>query len=314
VNLFLARLRSPQKRPLVIAHRGDSFHAPENTLEAARLAWAAGADAWELDVQVTSDGVPIVMHDETLLRTTDVAARFTGDARAERGFRVCDFTFEEIQSLDAGSWFIDEQGVPRSAKAFGTLRSLDPSSLGRYRSGSIRVPSLEAALEMTWELDWLVNVEIKPPRADLEMVLEAVIHTVNDREINERVIVSSFDVSFIARAAELKTARRDRPYALGILMDQVFSSVDLYLPRDVPADTLHLWHGVLGLGSDATEDPPVPHSFGPRLVERLREREAPVLVYTVNDFGPGSLARQLAALGVDAIFTDDPVGLRADLE
>ena len=77
-NRFLARLESPRRFPVIVAHRGDSFHAPENTLEAGQLAWEAGADAWELDVQLTRDGVPIVLHDESLLRTTNVADAVRG--------------------------------------------------------------------------------------------------------------------------------------------------------------------------------------------------------------------------------------------
>ena len=68
-NRFLDRLRSSSARPMVVAHRGDSYHAPENTLEAARLGWEAGAEAWELDVQLTRDGVAVVCHDESLVRT-----------------------------------------------------------------------------------------------------------------------------------------------------------------------------------------------------------------------------------------------------
>src|SRR5947208_17127210 len=101
-NRFLALLRSPRDHPVIVAHRGDSFHAPENTLEAARLGWEAGAEAWELDVQSTRDGVPVVLHDASLLRTTDVAARFAGDPRGRDGFRVSDFDFDEIRTLDAG--------------------------------------------------------------------------------------------------------------------------------------------------------------------------------------------------------------------
>ena len=91
---------------MIVAHRGDSVRAPENTLEAARLAWKAGATAWELDVQLTRDGVPVVLHDESLLRTTNVAAMFKDDPRGLAGFRVSDFDYNEIRALDAGSWFV----------------------------------------------------------------------------------------------------------------------------------------------------------------------------------------------------------------
>src|SRR5262245_3692480 len=84
-------------RPMIVAHRGDSYRAPENTIEAARLGFEAGADAWELDVRLTADGVPVVIHDATLARTTDVARRFAGDPRAGLGFPVAAFTWVEIR-------------------------------------------------------------------------------------------------------------------------------------------------------------------------------------------------------------------------
>src|SRR5262249_47569298 len=158
---FLALLRSARNRPVLVAHRGDSYHAPENTLESARLGHEAGADAWELDVQLTQDAVPVVLHDESLVRTTDVAARFpTGDRRtkgaARSDYPVSRFTLDELRTLDAGSWFVDPRGLPRSAKHFGTLASLDASALKRYRSGTVLIPTLEEALSLTKERDWLV--------------------------------------------------------------------------------------------------------------------------------------------------------------
>ena len=146
---------------MIVAHRGDSFHAPENTLEAARLAWQAGADAWELDVQLTRDGVPIVLHDDSLVRTTDVATRFKDDPRAASGFRVSDFDFAEVRSLDAGSWFVAPDGGLAPRSAFGTLAQLEPASVAHYGSGKVTIPTLAEALRLTAELDWLVNVEIK---------------------------------------------------------------------------------------------------------------------------------------------------------
>src|SRR5262245_59418730 len=77
----------------VIAHRGSSAVAPENTLAAVDLAIRAKAHRVEFDVQLTKDGVPVVLHDETLERTTNGKGR------------VRDRTYKEISKLDAGSWF-----------------------------------------------------------------------------------------------------------------------------------------------------------------------------------------------------------------
>ncbi len=84
-----------------VAHRGSSGTAPENTLAAVRLALRHGADLVENDIQRTRDGVPVVIHDTTLSRTTDVRRVFPDRAP----WNVRDFTLAEIKQLDAGSWF-----------------------------------------------------------------------------------------------------------------------------------------------------------------------------------------------------------------
>lgn len=87
-------------RPLVIAHRGWSAAAPENTLPAFDLALQAGADLVELDYHHTADGVPLVIHDGTLKRTTNSAALWP-----EGEQRVAQRTLAEVRPLDAGAWF-----------------------------------------------------------------------------------------------------------------------------------------------------------------------------------------------------------------
>jgi len=86
--------------PLVIAHRGFSQQAPENTLPAFRLALAARADLVELDYHHTQDGLPLVIHDGTLDRTTDATNRWGGKEIAVRSRRAA-----ELTPLDAGRWF-----------------------------------------------------------------------------------------------------------------------------------------------------------------------------------------------------------------
>lgn len=89
-----------QPRPLVIAHRGYNQFAPENTLPSFKLAKAAGADLVELDYHHTKDGVPIVIHDGTLDRTTDAVEKWGG-----KKLPVTAWTLTELQTLDAGKWF-----------------------------------------------------------------------------------------------------------------------------------------------------------------------------------------------------------------
>ncbi len=100
------------KFPIIFAHRGANQLAPENTLAAFQLAHDLGAQAFEFDVQLSKDLVPVVIHDETLERTTDGA-----------GF-VADKTFTQLKKLDAGSWFANEyshETIPSFAEVLKRL-------------------------------------------------------------------------------------------------------------------------------------------------------------------------------------------------
>jgi len=101
VLVTLLSAQEVKARKTVVAHRGASAYAPEHTLASYRLALAQGADYVEQDLAVTSDGVLICLHDETLERTTDVEHVFPD----RRPWLANDFTLEEIKRLDAGSWF-----------------------------------------------------------------------------------------------------------------------------------------------------------------------------------------------------------------
>ena len=163
------------QRPMVIAHRGFSGRAPENTLTAVRLAMELGADMVEVDVTLTSDGFAIVLHDETLDRTTDGA----GVVREK--------TLSEIRALDAGSWY-------------------------HRRFAGEPVPTLGEVLDLV-KGRILINVEIKPEAVDDEPrggIAEKVAEEVGRRGMENEVIVSSFNPRVLAHlyhgAPEIRTA------------------------------------------------------------------------------------------------------------
>jgi len=83
---------TPARGMEIIAHRGASHSAPENTLSAVNLAWQRGADAVEIDIWLTRDGRIVALHDKTTERT------------AGKKWHVAERTLEELRSLDAGSW------------------------------------------------------------------------------------------------------------------------------------------------------------------------------------------------------------------
>lgn len=97
--------------PAVIAHRGASFDAPESTAPAYTLARDLGADYLEMDLQRSKDGVLLALHDNSLLRTTDVAKKFP----ERKDSPASAFTLAELKTLDAGSWF--NQAYPDRARA-----------------------------------------------------------------------------------------------------------------------------------------------------------------------------------------------------
>jgi glycerophosphoryl diester phosphodiesterase len=155
----------PRDRPLVIGHRGASAVAPQNTLAAFRKAMELGADGVELDVQLSADGVPVVMHDFTVDRTTDG----TGPVRSK--------TLAELKALDAGSTF-------------------SPQFVGE------RIPTLSQVLAGL-EGKLLVNVELKDfnPRGS---GLEApVVEVARKHAMEKRVLFSSFNPLALRRVKRL---------------------------------------------------------------------------------------------------------------
>lgn len=108
-----------KQRPLVIAHRGYSMVAPENTVPAFKLALTAAADLVELDYHHSKDGIPVVFHDFTLERTSDAGAKIA----------ISEKTVSALQQLDAGKWF--------SANFVGTRIPTLEESLAVIQQGGV---------------------------------------------------------------------------------------------------------------------------------------------------------------------------------
>src|ERR687897_900990 len=83
--------------PLIIGHRGASAVAPENTMAAFRKAIEAGADGIEFDVRLSRDGLPVVIHDDSLRRT------------GSRPERIADLNAEDLRKVNVGSWFSNDE-------------------------------------------------------------------------------------------------------------------------------------------------------------------------------------------------------------
>lgn len=149
----------------IFAHRGASGTHPENTMAAFKKAVSLPIEGVELDVHLSKDGVPVVIHDEAVDRTTDGA-----------GF-VKDLTFDELKELDAGSWFSEE-----------------------FRGE--RIPSLREVLELFAGTGHRLNIELKSDIFPYPGMREKVIGLVKEFGLGRRVILSSFDHETIRAAKQ----------------------------------------------------------------------------------------------------------------
>ncbi|GAG87043.1 unnamed protein product, partial [marine sediment metagenome] len=139
-------------KPGIVAHRGASHLAPENTIKAAELAVNYGCVGWESDVMISYDGVPFLMHDSTLKRTTNVETIFSDRA----DLRASNFTISELKQLDAGSWFVDDDPYYAIAKDLIT-----PTQAEEYRG--IKIPTFEEALNFTRDNNLIFDFDLRSP-------------------------------------------------------------------------------------------------------------------------------------------------------
>lgn len=151
--------------PIILAHRGDLAHAPENTLPSFQQAIQKGADGVELDAKLTVDGHVIVIHDTTVDRTTDGKGR------------VASFTLEDIRKLDAGGWF--------NEKFHGT-----------------KVPLLEEVFETVGK-DKLINIELTNYASPRDGLVDKVCELIKRHNNQGQIIFSSFFPSNLKRGAQL---------------------------------------------------------------------------------------------------------------
>jgi glycerophosphoryl diester phosphodiesterase len=263
--------------PLIIAHRGDSAHAPENTLAAYRLAREAGADWIELDIQCTHDGRLICLHDESLERTSDIRARYP----FLTNYSPWQLRYEQIEELDAGSWFDPEF----SDEKIPTLReALHVAQIGR---------SLGVMVEIKGEC-------LNFGEQSIATILNAEIATAGlPKPTSEYggIIVTSFYPQPLQELAQI---------APEVALFQLVPPIETIVPSLYPniASALdYITAYARGVSIPLKE-------ATPEHVRTVRERGLAVFVWTVNE--PDSIAN-LAALGVEGIITDDPGSTRATL-
>ena len=236
--------------PLSFAHRGASHQAPANTLAAFLLAAELGADGIEFDAHLSQDGEVVVIHDFSLDATTDGH----GAVRDKR--------LAELKELDAGSWF-------------------DPAFAGQ------RIPTLHEVIEAVGHR-LLFNIELKTLSLRDDGLAVEVVRLIEDRNLVDRVIVSSFNPLAVRRVKQLNPR-----IPVGLLYGP---SLPILLRRPwlrflVRLDALHPHYTMVNDGS----------------MRWASDRGYRVHAWVVDD--PGEM-RRLVRLGVDLIITSRPDLLR----
>ena len=226
------------------AHRGASSDYPENTLLAFEEGIKCGASGIELDVQKTKDNKIVVIHDEEVERT------FKG-----KGL-VKDFTLRELKELQ-------------------TRRALFEGVQGTG------IPTLEEVLNLIRNSDVILNIELKTDMIHYAGIEQDVINMIEDYEMKERVIISSFNPDSIKLCKQI-----DGEIKTGLLYYQPIKDVVNYA-KDFGANAIH---PDIRLVSEA-------------LIKEAKENNIDVNIYTVNS---PILMRKLISAGVSGVFTDYP--------
>jgi glycerophosphoryl diester phosphodiesterase/membrane-associated phospholipid phosphatase len=242
----------------IIAHAGAQGHAPPNTMEAFEAALVLGADTLEMDLQLTADGEIVTIHDGTVDRTTDGTGA------------VADLTLAELQALDAGATWTDEDGTTP------------------FAGQGVRHATLREVLEAF--PDTHLIVELKTDGG--EAIIQPTIELVRAYRAEGRVTIASFREDYLA------VVREQLP---GVPTNMPESETYDFYVRHLAG--LHPWWQPPGRLYQVPEDFDGRRVVTPRFVRAAERLGVDVQVWTVND--PDQLHRVLDA-GVQGIITDHP--------
>ena len=250
-------------RPLILGHRGASAVAPENTLAAFSRAMSDGADGIEFDVRLSRDRLPVVIHDANLNRTAGVARR------------VSDLTANELQEIDAGSWFDNKTGNPQATFA------------------GEKLPTLEQVYTLFSQNDGVLYVEMKCEGDERVDLAAGVVELTRDFQLANRVVVESFDLSAIAAVKQIDAAIR---------------TAALFEPKlSQPLSSLRRKRRVAAALDAGADEIALHHTLASaRVIERAKREGLEVVVWTVDDPSWIEIAR---SLGIKALIANNPAAM-----
>lgn len=279
---------------LPVGHRGARGLAPENTLVGLELAVEIGVAMVEVDVALSRDGVPVVVHDSHLTRTTDAKVRFP-----ERDpWDVVDFDAAELATLNASHWFTVARPWKVPATQEERDRYLTPNAIARYAVGEHPVPTLAATLELLAGEGVDVDLELKAiPRRDPGLI-ERTLEVIRRGAHEHRVLITSFDHELLL---DVKAVAPE--IATGVLTWDRLAEPARYVTDIVGADA------ILPCASPAhdcfggTVPRPGARDDLAARVEELQAAGLMVIPWTVDR--PADI-RRLREAGVDGLIADFP--------
>lgn len=266
---------APPPRPLVVGHRGARARFPENTLPALRHALEAGAGGVEIDVRVSGDDVPVVVHDATL---PPGRCRTPEGSPVPAGFAIRGLTWAALRRYDCGA--MADPRFPRQRTVPGTPMP----SLAEVLELLVG-PEPRAARGATLFLELKYDdgePSLSPPR---ELFARLVAGALREHRLVERTVTLSFDLPLLRAVRGLEPSLATMP-----LVDRRTDLVAL--ARDERAAWVGPRHSLLTAAS----------------VDALHAAGVKVYAWTANS--PREQER-LARIGVDAVGTDDPADLLA---
>ncbi len=259
---------------LIAAHRGFRAFYPENTLSAFKAS-VGRCHFIELDIQMSKDLVPVVMHDSTLDRTSN--ARDQGGQLGLQSLNVSDWTLSQLKTLDIGSWFL-------RTDPFGTLQRQETTAERLTKEFPQRILTLEEVLQHPALRRIPFNVEIKDHRGKQQnkQVTEYVLDVIGRTNSAARVLISSFNHDYLIIAKDIAPS-----ISTAVLQHRSH-------PRNLVEYLKSLRVAAYHPSDDITDA---------SLIKRLRAAGLGVNVYTVNS---AKRQQELFAMGATAVITDFP--------
>lgn len=286
----------------IYGHRGARGDLPENTLESFKYLFDNAINAYETDILISKDLIPVITHDFRLdpSLTKDEAGNWIKD----ENIKIFDLTYDEISKFDIGSL----NKLSRYGRRFINQRSLENQ----------KIPKLSELLELSSKnllQDLLINLEIKstPDEKNLtpdpQDLVQIVLNEINNSNLKDKIIISSFDWR-ILREVKKQSPEIPRAYLTfqqekGMKIKKTIYSKSPWIDHIPLTIVYDLPKIIKELGGSAWH--PYYKDINKKAVKDAHDNNLPVNVWTVNDEDD---MLKMIEYGVDGIMTDYPLRLK----